>query len=295
MEIISNNDSDLPLRPRPVVLLLLDGYGIAPASEANAISETETKYLNNLLKEYPVAILNPGDKSLNARYLSLGTGKDFNNENEETGKTLTEIISRSGLKQLKIMEAERLAALTHFFNSHLEERLVGEEWMTVSSEIKNIVKPSLFLKRMLKEINKAVHSDNYDFITIALPVLDQVAQDGTFEEIKKILGEIDNGLKKIVSTVLGKKGVLMISSTHGNIERMKNLAADFDDTKMTDNSVPLIIVGEEFAGKTIGLAEPIDNDLSLLTPAGTLADIAPTILKIMNLNKPVEMTGESLV
>jgi len=294
METISN-DPDLPLRPQPLVLLLLDGYGIAPASEANAVSEAKTKYLNSLLKEYPVAVLNPGDKSLNARYLSLGAGRDFDNENDEPVKTLTEIISDSGLKQLKIMEAERLAALTHFFNGHLEEKIIGEEWITVSAEINNVVKSPLFLKRTIKEIDRALRSDNYDFIVISFPILDQIAQSGTFDEVRKMFEEIDGALKKVVSMVLGKKGTLIISSAHGNIERMKNLATDFVDRKMTSNPIPVIIVGEEFMGKTIGLDEPIDNDLSLLTPAGTLADIAPTILKIMNLDKPVEMTGESLV
>jgi 2,3-bisphosphoglycerate-independent phosphoglycerate mutase len=79
------------------------------------------------------------------------------------------------------------------------------------------------------------------------------------------------------------------------VEKSRNISLDISDIGLTDSPVPLVIVGTEFKGKTIGLADPLNNDLSSLTPAGTLADVAPTILRIMNLNKPDEMTGESLV
>ncbi len=295
MDIISSNDSDIPLPARPVLLLLLDGLGVASASEVNAVSQTKKKFIDKLIKEYPVATLDPGNKTLNARYLSLGSGRDEEDENKEQIRTITRIISESGLKQLKIMEAERLAALTHFFNGHEENKLSGEEWITVSSEIKNVVKPSLLLKRTLKEISRAVSDGNYNFIAVSLPVLDLAAQSGNFEEATNALSEIDSALKKIVSLILNKHGVLILSSAHGNIEKMKDFATDLIDKGMTDNPVPLIIIGRELEGKTIGLDEPANNDLSLLTPAGTLADIAPTILKIMNLDKPVEMTGVSLI
>jgi bisphosphoglycerate-independent phosphoglycerate mutase (AlkP superfamily) len=67
------------------------------------------------------------------------------------------------------------------------------------------------------------------------------------------------------------------------------------DKDITNNPVPVFIVGEEYKGKTIGLSEPLNSDLSLLAPAGNLGDLAPTILSIFNLAKPAEMTGSSLI
>ena len=73
------------------------------------------------------------------------------------------------------------------------------------------------------------------------------------------------------------------------------MAADMPDAARTDNPVPLIIVGKAFKGKTIGLADPLNSDLSLLAPVGTLADVAPTILRILGREAPPEMTGKSLL
>jgi len=86
----------------------------------------------------------------------------------------------------------------------------------------------------------------------------------------------------------------LISSAHGNAEKIRDLLTDLPDKEMTDNPVPLVIVGEKFKGKVIGGHDLVDGDLSLLMPAGTLADVAPTILDIMNL-PPAEMSGRSLL
>jgi len=294
--IISPDNSDVPLTTAgPVVFLLLDGWGVAPLSEANAMTSAKTPCLDSLIKEYPVALLLAQHKTINARYLSLGAGQDLVDENLMPTATLSKILASHNLKQIKITETERLAALTHFFNGHEETRAFGEDWKIVSSEAGNhSIKPVLALNRIGRELIKAIESEKYNFLVAAVPTLDLVAASGDFKAVKKVVEMLDSHLRKIVNLVLSKKGVLVISSACGNAEYLKSMATELVDKNITDNPVPLIIVGEEYKGKTIGLREPLNNDLSLLAPAGNLSDVAPTILSIMSLAKPEEMTGVSL-
>jgi len=283
-------------RLRPVFLLLLDGWGVAPSSEANAIRSAKIPVWLNLIKEYPVGILNPGQETLNARYLTLGTGQALNDENQETELTLTKIISAAGKKQIKITETERLAALTHFFNGHNETKAAGEDWLIVSSEAgDHSLKPALALKRITREVLKTIEQEKYDFGVVVVPTVDLVAASGDLKAVKKAVEAVDQSLKKIKEAVLNKRGILIVSSAQGNAERIKNLATEFPDKEMTSNPVPLVIVGEEYKGKTIGLTDPVNNDLSLLQPIGDLADLAPTILEILDLKPGESMTGKSLI
>lgn len=284
--------------PRPVVLLLLDGWGIAPASEANAITSAKIPTFSKLVKEYPVALISVGSgRSLNLRYLSLGSGCDCSDENAKPAMTLTAAMAAAKKRQSKIAETERFAALTNFFNGHVENRFSGETWKIISSEAGDkTIKPQLALRRAVKEIIRETEAQPpLDLIVASLPYLDLVATGGDWRVAQKAVALLDKELSKIVAAVTGRGGVLIISAAGGNIEHFRNLATELPDAAMTDNPVPFLIVGTEFAGKTIGLADPLNNDLSLLAPAGTLADIAPTVLDIMKLPKPVEMTGKSLI
>ncbi len=286
-----------PLPSRPLVLLLLDGWGVAPEGEMNALRAAKITNWLNLIKEYPVALLSTGEKTINARYLSLGTGQDLSDENIESPFSLTQALADHNLKQLKIAETERFAALTHFFNGHSEGQKMGEDWKIVSSEAGNhTVKPLLALKRTVKEVISALHQDPpYNFIAVTIPTTDLVAATGDFNSVIKTVEAVDKNLKLIIEEVLDHKGLLLISSPNGNAEKMRLPGTDVADTSITTNPVPLLIVGEEFKGRTVGLAEPLNNDLSLLAPIGTLADLAPTILSLMNLEKPAAMTGQSIL
>jgi 2,3-bisphosphoglycerate-independent phosphoglycerate mutase len=291
------NPEYLAARPRPVLLLLIDGWGVAPSGESNILSQAKTKSFLNLIKEYPVAVLTPGHKSLNARYLSLGAGSDLGDETVASDHSLSAVLAQAGLTQLKISETERFAALTHFFNGGQDEKQVGEDWKIVSSQNgQRTASPLLALKRAVKEILVAIQSDQApDFIAASLPYLDLQARTGSLEEIKVAAETLDKNLKKIVAAVLAKGGLMFLSSTGGNAERMYHPGTGLADRELTDAPVPLVIIGQAFKGRTIGLADLLNNDLSLLAPAGTLADLAPTILQIMKLDQPVGMTGHGLL
>lgn len=280
-----------------VLLLLLDGWGVAPLSEANAFTAAKTPTFFDLVKEYPVALLSPGRQSRNARYLSLGAGREISDEDAPVKVSLAAVLAAAGRTQSKISETERFAALTYFFNGHAEDRVSGESWKIISSAAGNQpVKPLLALKRTVKEILAELTSDAApDLIVAAMPYLDLVAQTGDLALVKEAIENLDKYLRQIWVASEAQDRVLVISAASGNVERIRNLALESVDAQMTDSPVPLIIAGPSFKGRTIGLAEPLSSDLSLLEPAGTLADLAPTILDIMGLAKTAEMTGESLL
>jgi 2,3-bisphosphoglycerate-independent phosphoglycerate mutase len=280
-----------------VILVILDGWGVAPASDANAIAAAKTPTFLNLVKDYPVALLNSDHKTWNARYLTLGSGREIDNEKLETAISLPAIIAAAGLKQIKIAETERFAALTHFFNGHREDKFFGEDWKIISSTAGGKrVSPELALKRTVREVLSVINSEERpDFLAVAIPYLDLTAATGDFSANKKAVETVDKAIKNILAAVSAKGDILIITAAGGNVEKSRNLALDMSDIGLTDSPVPLVIVGTEFKGKTIGLADPLNNDLSSLTPAGTLADVAPTILRIMNLKKPDAMTGGSLM
>jgi len=112
-----------------VLLLLLDGFGVAPAGEANVINADNMPFFTELAREYPVAVLTTAAQSLNTRYLTLGSGQEIIDEDIKPETTLSSTLAASNLKQLKIVETERLAVLTVFFNGGREERSVGEEYI----------------------------------------------------------------------------------------------------------------------------------------------------------------------
>jgi len=295
MDVVDNKKSDEPFDAPTIILLLVDGWGIAPASDANAISLIKTPNFNRLTRDYPAALLRVRKKSLNARYLSLGSGRHLEDENIKASPGLSEIISLAGYRQVKIGDSNRLAALTYFFNGGREDKFANEDWHIISVAAADKDKPLIALNKIKKEIDISLKTGDFRFIVVSLPHLDLVSQDGDLSSIKKTVEAIDKSLGKIASLALDNSAYLLISAACGNAERVKNLATDLDDKDITDNPVPLVIVEENLAGKTFGLSEPISGDLSLLSPVGGLDDLAPTILEILGLKIPAEMTGKSLI
>lgn len=292
----ASDNPDLNPKSNLVFLLLLDGWGITEKNEANAISSAHIPNFSKMAKEYPAAILEANAFNINARYLILGSGLAVNDETQTIGKDLSSIISEAGLKQLKIFDSERLAALGSFFNGRREDRLIGEDWLSISLEDdRQEINVLLALKRIFRESAKAVKSEQYNFIVAACSALDVMAASGDFAKTVKTAEALDKALKSLVAEILDHQGILIISASAGNAEHLKDMVTDLPDKNITNNPVPLIIIGHDFEGKTIGLKDSPNGDLSLLAPAGSLSDIAPTILNLMGIKKDPSMSGISLV
>ena len=242
------------------------------------------KYLTNLFfvcfteyeKDLPVEIAFPPETLIN----SLG-----------------EVISAANLKQLRIAETEKYAHVTYFFNSGREDKSPGEEHLLIPSpQVTSYdLKPEMSAIPVTDKIIEAIETDKYDLIIVNYANADMVGHTGNIQAAVKGIEAVDKCLGRVVKAALDKNGVILVTADHGNAEVMFNMQTGQIDKEHTANPVPFIIIGKQFEGYSLGRQDAPGGDLSLIQPQGILSDIAPTILKIMSLTKPKEMTGRSLI
>jgi len=197
-------------------------------------------------------------------------------------KTLPALLNK--YKQLYISEREKYAHVTYFFNGGHSQPVNGEEWLVVPSSGRgNYVKhPQMSSNEITKIILKRLQNKQADFILVNYPNADMLGHTGNVKAAIIALEVIDKNLSKLYKKVMKMKGTLIITADHGNIEEMINLKTGEMDTEHSTNPVPFIIVNKEL--KNIRLRKK-----------GVLADVSPTILQLLSIKKPKEMTGQSLI
>jgi 2,3-bisphosphoglycerate-independent phosphoglycerate mutase len=196
--------------------------------------------------------------------------------------SLGEIFANLGLKQLRIAETEKYAHVTFFFSGGREVEFKGEDRILVQSPpvATYDLLPEMSAAEIGNKLSAAIKSDQYDFIVVNYANPDMVGHSGIISASIKACETIDQQLGMLRDTILEQDGIMIISADHGNIEDMidKN---GYPNTTHTTNPVPFILIGRDV--KNIHL-----ND-------GRLCDIAPTILNLMNIKQPIEMTGQNLI
>ncbi|MBQ3414232.1 MAG: 2,3-bisphosphoglycerate-independent phosphoglycerate mutase [Clostridia bacterium] len=197
--------------------------------------------------------------------------------------TFGEYISKNGYTQLRIAETEKYAHVTFFFNGGEEKQYNGEERILVPSpKVETYdMKPEMSAYEVTEKVCEALENDRYDVVILNFANTDMVGHTGSLPAAIKAVETVDECLGKIVKIIEEKQGNLIITADHGNAEQMIDYKTGEPHTAHTTNPVPIILVTP-------------DKDLKLKS-GGKLADLAPTMLELMNLEKPKEMTGESLL
>lgn len=198
-------------------------------------------------------------------------------------KVLGEVVSEKGLNQLRIAETEKYAHVTYFFNGGEETPFPKEDRHLVPSprEVGTYdQKPEMSAFEVAEKTVSFIRTDKYRMIIMNFANLDMVGHTGIMEAAVKACEAVDRCAEKVVTAVLEKQGAVLVTADHGNAEKMK------DDnlqpfTAHTLNPVPLVLVREKL--RTIRLRQ------------GVLGDIAPTVLELLDIEKPEEMTGASLI
>jgi len=210
---------------------------------------------------------------------------------------LAEVISKVGLKQFHIAETEKYAHVTFFLNGTIEEPFPGEDrFLVPSPKVPSYAqKPEMSAVEVTKELNKAIDSGKYDFIVVNFANPDMVGHTGDLQAGIKSCEVTDKCLGEVVEHALAHNGVVLVTADHGNVEEMINLQTGEIDKEHSTNPVPFIVVGKDFIGQAGSAGDPPEGDLSLMHPVGVLADVAPTILKLMGVELPQEMSGQPLV
>jgi 2,3-bisphosphoglycerate-independent phosphoglycerate mutase len=198
-------------------------------------------------------------------------------------RILPEIVSELGLKQLRIAETEKYAHVTYFFNGGDERTYPGEDRVLIPSprDVATYdLKPQMSAREVAQEAVRRIESEQYALIVLNFANPDMVGHTGILPAAVKAAEIIDECLKQVVTATQRIGGAVIITSDHGNLEQMVDYSTGEPHTAHTLNPVPCIIV---------------DDRQHHLRSSGVLADIAPTIMKLMGIAQPPEMTGVSLI
>jgi 2,3-bisphosphoglycerate-independent phosphoglycerate mutase len=202
----------------------------------------------------------------------------------EIRKILGEVASQAGVKQLRIAETEKYAHVTYFFNGGEEKKYPGEERILIPSP-KDVatydLKPEMSARPVTEALVKYLREQDVGMVIANYANADMVGHTGNFEASVKAVEVIDECLGKVVDAVLSKQGKLIITADHGNIEQLIDYDTGMPHTAHTTNLVPVILIDEEHRKCRLH--------------QGTAIDVAPTIMQLLGLPLPAEMTGRSLI
>jgi 2,3-bisphosphoglycerate-independent phosphoglycerate mutase len=200
---------------------------------------------------------------------------------EELRGLLGDKLSEQGLIQLRIAETEKYAHVTFFFNGGEEKAFPNEQRLLVPSP--NVatydLQPEMSVKKLSFELDKAIRAGDYDVIICNVANPDMVGHTGNMDAAIEAVEAVDQCLGVVLSAVRDQKGELLVTADHGNIEQMKDAQTGQNHTAHTSNPVPLVYYGRK--------AEVLTG--------GSLRDIAPTMLYLLGIAPPAEMTGQSLL
>ncbi|MGB5606325.1 MAG: 2,3-bisphosphoglycerate-independent phosphoglycerate mutase, partial [Gammaproteobacteria bacterium] len=192
-----------------------------------------------------------------------------------------EYISKHGLRQLRLAETEKYAHVTFFFNGGVETPYEGEDRILVKSPMVPTydLQPEMSAPEVTDKLVEAISSGNYDVIICNYANPDMVGHTGKFAAAVQAIEAIDAALGRVVAAVQQSNGEMLITADHGNAELMLNNETGQIHTAHTTNLVPLLYVGRP----------------AQMTENGSLSDIAPSMLYLMNMEIPPEMTGTPLI
>ena len=202
-------------------------------------------------------------------------------EPQKIKNTLGEVLSVNNLNQLRISETEKYAHVTYFFNGGVEEKFSRENRILISSPRVDTYdkKPEMSSVEMTQKLMNEINNNIYEFILVNYPNTDMVGHTGDMNATIKAVESVDQCIGRLYNISKKNGYILILTSDHGNADQMYDKKSKLGCTTHSLNPVPFIICSKE------------KFELS----KGILSDIAPTILSLMNISKPIEMSGKSLI
>jgi 2,3-bisphosphoglycerate-independent phosphoglycerate mutase len=202
-------------------------------------------------------------------------------ENDNLNNTLGEVIAGAGLKQIRMAETEKYPHVTFFFSGGREQPFEGEtRIMAQSPKVSTYdLQPEMSAKELTDDLLPELQKREASFICLNYANADMVGHTGVWEAVVKAVETVDSCVEKVVTTALENGYTVFLTADHGNADFMRNEDGT-PNTAHTLNLVPLFVIDKEWKGSV---------------KPGKLGDIAPSILRMMNLPIPTEMTGEILI
>ena len=288
-----------------VILVILDGWGIGRPDDSNPIHVANPEWFNYLKSNFPMGALKahglavgagweePGGSELG--HLTIGTGRTVSAKEREhppIQNPLCKIIANAGKTTLKIAEAPKEKSITYYLNG-MEEAPFQGEFRVILPPLKDVLLPESHPETQVQAITDraiaAINEGGFELIVINYGNADMMANRGNFDATKKAVLAIDKELGRLYENAIPQNHDICIIGSHGNAESILNPITGSEEKHNDRNPVPIILVKNN-------LSRPREIlPYATIPTIGLLSDVAPTILEIMRLPVPAEMTGESLI
>ncbi len=205
---------------------------------------------------------------------------------------LGKVLSDRGLVQLRLAETYKYAHVTYFFNGYIEDKFPNEYRVLIPSEpIPHPDEhPQMMAAAVTDRLTAALEERAYDFILVNYANVDTIAHSGNYQATEEAVRTVDAQIGRVLKAAEATDAVLIITSDHGHGEELLNPMTGQVETQHQPNPVPFYLVAKEYKGRKFANSGNLRQET-----LGILSDVAPTILEIMNLPKPADMSGESLL
>lgn len=282
-------------RKGPLVLLTINGWGVTSGTglENNAIRKANVVEFKELVSSYPSTIISPYSDSLVENYQVLGSGFDIE-ANKFSQFSFSKILDENNLSQIKIADSENFPLVSTIFNHH-EDQLNNEEWLILKDQDNFFDALTSIDEKITRKLLSSLKSLKYSFIMANLCEAGRSALKGDMAQSVVNIKKTASLLKKISQAVLNEKGTLVVVGAYGLAEEIFNINTKLPYLRPNNHPVPFLLISDKYEGRSIGFKEAPNNDISLLKPAGSFLDIAPSLLTLMDLELVPEMKGKSFV
>ena len=256
----------------------------------------EIKYEKTYIKKPQVNKKEPFERGVRIDNLFFVTMTEYDKSTLDAGAKaafppeiisvpLGSVISTNGLRQLRITESEKERFVTYYFNGLRDKPFHQEDRLIIPSPAVTTYdqKPEMSSVEMTKKLMSKIQSLQYKLIVVNYPNVDMVGHTGNFGSAIKAVEAVDESVGKLANLILAMHGVLIIIADHGNAEEMIDIKTGGISTEHSSNLVPFIAISHNYLGRP------------QMLQAGILADVAPTILNLLGLSVPPQMTGKNLL
>lgn len=211
--------------------------------------------------------------------------------------TVARMVADAGMHQLHIAETEKYAHVTFFFNGGSEEEYPNEDRVLIPSpRVTSYAEtPAMSVRQVADTIIKELQHRRYHFIVANFANADMVGHTGNLQAAIQAIEATDEAVGLVAQAVLNMNGTLVVTADHGNAEEMINLQTGEIDKEHSTNPVPCIMANGALATQRSLWPPVIDGNLSAAQPVGVLSDVAPTVLQLLGIQPPTEMTSRSLI
>lgn len=211
---------------------------------------------------------------------------------EDISNPLGRVLSDAGKNQLRLSESYKYAHVTYFFNGYVEEPFKNEYRVFVPSIKTTHVddQPAMMAKPIADRVIETLETNAFDFVLVNFANPDTIAHTGNYEAAIQAVKTINEELGRILRVVLKNNAMMIVTSDHGNIEQLANPMTGLPETQHDPNPVPLYFIVPEFRNRKFANWQNLKFETT-----GVLSDVAPTILELMKIPQPKDMTGKSLI